>query len=87
MASVGRWLLHDDRKEWFEYLFAVVLNAVFLALAALLLWPLDRAALAWELANGYWIFWIALILSAILLRVVQRFFRVDIDSRFDAYLI
>ena len=87
MASFSSWLLHDDQKEWFEYLFAVVLNAVFLALAALVLWPLDRVPLAWDLAKGYWIFWIVLILTAILLRVVQRLFRVDMDSHFDAYLI
>jgi hypothetical protein len=33
MGEFSRWLLHEDRKELFDYLFAVVLNAVFLALA------------------------------------------------------
>ena len=87
MGDFSRWLLHEDQKEWFEYLFALVLNVVFLALAALLLWPLGRAAMALQLAKGYWIFWSVLIGTAIVLRVAQRLFRVDIDSRFDAYVL
>ena len=87
MGAFSKWLLHEDQKEFFDYLFAVVLNAVFLALIALLLWPMGKATMAWSLAKGYWIFWTAVILVSCILVVVQRIFRLDLDSHFDAYVI
>ena len=87
MGDFTKWLLHDDQKELFEYLYAVVLTVVFVALAALLLWPLGRVAMALQLAKGYWVFWIALILTVAVLKVVQRIFRIDLDSRFGAYVV
>lgn len=87
MGAFSRWLLHEDQKEFFDYLFAVVLNAVFLGLIALLLWPMGKAAMAWSLAKGYWVFWTAVILVSCILVVLQRIFRMDLDSHFDAYVI
>lgn len=87
MGAFSKWLLHEDQKEFFDYLFALVLNAVFLALIALLLWPMGRATMALQLAKGYWIFWTAVILISSILVVVQRIFRLDLDSHFDAYVI
>ena len=57
MSGLGQWLLQDKQKDLFEYLFAIVSNVVFLALAALVLWALGSAALAWKLAKGYGVFW------------------------------
>jgi hypothetical protein len=45
MGEFSKWLLHEDQKEWFDYLFALALNVVFVAITALL-WPLGRAMLA-----------------------------------------
>ena len=87
MGEFSKWLLHEDQKELFDYLFAVVLNAVFLALIALLLWPLGKAALALQLAKAYWVFWTAVIVTASVLAVAQRIFRMDLYSHFDAYVI
>ena len=87
MGDFSRWLLHEDQKEFFDYLYALVLNAVFLAVAALILWPLDHATLALQLAKGYWVFWTVLIMTGALLVAGRRLFRVDIDSDFDAYVI
>lgn len=87
MGAFSKWLLHEDQKEFFDYLFALVLNAVFLALIALLLWPMGRVTMALQLAKGYWIFWTAVILISSILVVVQRIFRLDLDSHFDAYVI
>jgi hypothetical protein len=87
MGAFSKWLLHEDQKEFFDYLFALVLNAVFLALIALLLWPMGRVTMALQLAKGYWIFWTAVILISSILVVVQRIFRMDLDSHFDAYVI
>lgn len=87
MGQFAKWLLHEEQKEFFDYLFAIVLNAVFLLLVALLLWPMGRAGLAWRLAKGYWIFWIAVILVASLVALAHRVFRMDLYSRANAYVI
>ena len=87
MSDFGRWLLHEDREGWFDYLFALALNAAFLALAALLLWPLGRASAALGLARGFWALWTVLIITGALLVLLRRLFRVDIDTRDDAYVI
>jgi hypothetical protein len=87
MGEFGKWLLHEDQKELFDYLFAVVLNAVFLALVALVLWPPGKAATALSLARGFWAFWTAMILMTMLVAVVHRLFRLDIYSHPDAYVI
>lgn len=87
MGQFSKWLLHEDQKEFFDYLFAVVLNAVFLACIALLLWPLGRATMAWRLTKAYWIFWTAVIAVSCLLALAQRIFKMDLYSRSDAYII
>ncbi len=87
MGEFSKWLLHEDQKELFDYLFAVVLNISFLALAALLLWPLGEAILAWRLAKGYWVFWVVLFWTSIIILLLQRILRVDMYSHYDAYVI
>jgi len=49
MGEFSKWLMHEDQKELFDYLFAIVLNIVFLAIIALLLWPLGKATTAFRL--------------------------------------
>lgn len=87
MGEFSKWLLHEDQKEFFDYLFALVLNIVFVGLIALLLWPLGRASVASRLAKGYWIFWTVLIVTNAVLALFQRYFRIDLYERFDAYVI
>jgi len=87
MGEFSKWLLHEDQKELFDYLFAVVLNAVFLALVALLLWPMRKTGTALSLARGFWAFWTALILTSSLVALWQRLFRVDMYSHPNAYII
>ena len=87
MGEFAKWLLHEDQKEFFDYLFALVLNAVFLVLTALLLWPLGRVTMAFHLAKGYWIFWTGVIVTACVLALLQRIFHMDLYSHFDAYVI
>ena len=87
MGEFSRWLLHEDQKEVFNYLFAVVLNAVFLGVVALLLWPLGRAGTALSLAKGFWGFWTVLIITSSVIVLLQRLLRVDLDSHTDAYII
>jgi hypothetical protein len=87
MGQFSKWLLHEDQKELFDYLYANVLNIVFLAVTALVLWPMGQAMTSWRLAKGYWIFWIVLIWTAIILILFQRIFRVDMDSHYNVYVI
>ena len=87
MGAFAKWLLHEDQKELFDYLFAIVLNAAFLALTALLLWPLGKVTMALSLAKAYWIFWSAVILVSCLLILAQRIFRMNLYDRYDAYVI
>lgn len=82
-----KWLMHDDQQELFNALFALALNGIFLALVALVMWPLGKLPLASTLARGFGGLWIALIVSSLLLTAVQRLLRVDLDSRYTSYVI
>lgn len=87
MGQFSKWLLHEDQKELFDYLFALVLNIVFVALTALLLWPLGQATVALRLVKGYWIFWTVVIVASIVMVLAQRIFRMNLYERFNAYVI
>jgi len=87
MGEFSKWLLHEDQKELFDYLFATALNIVFLVLATLILWPLGWATFALSLTKGYWVFWTVVIMISSVLVLAQRFFRMDLFSRFNAYVI
>jgi hypothetical protein len=86
-GEIGKWLRHDDQKELFEVLVALVLNVVFLALIALLLWPLNKVVLAFHLAKGYGILWIVTFLTIVLVNRLHRLFRIDLYTHADAYVI
>ncbi len=87
MGEFAKWLMHEDQKQMFDYLFAIVLNTLFVVVAALLLWPFGKAALAWQLTKAYWVFWTVVIVTATALAVAQGQFRVDLYSRANAYVI
>ncbi|HEV2861748.1 MAG TPA: hypothetical protein VGX48_12125 [Pyrinomonadaceae bacterium] len=87
MGAFARWLLDEEQKELYDQLFADALTLVFLGLAALALWPLGRAGLAWQLTKGYGVFWVVLASSILLLALYRRVFRVDVDDNFDAYAL
>jgi hypothetical protein len=87
MGEFGKWLLHDDQKEVFDALFASVLAILFFGLSALLLWPLGRATMTFQLLKGYWVFCLVMCPTVLVTVRLQRMFRVDIDSHFDAYVI
>jgi hypothetical protein len=80
-------LVHTLREEVLDFLIALGLNLIFVALVALLLWPLGKAALALRLTKGYGILWVVTALTGVALYRVQRFFRVDTDTHYDALVI
>jgi lysylphosphatidylglycerol synthetase-like protein (DUF2156 family) len=86
-GEFSKWLMRDEQKELFDALFASVLAVLFLGLSALALWPLGRALMTFRLAKGLCLFAVVLYVTAVLVVLIQRQFRVDIDSHHDAYVI
>lgn len=70
-----------------DFLIALALNLIFIALVALLLWPLGKAMLSLRLAKGYVVFWIITFITAVALYRIQRWFRVDADTHVDHYVL
>lgn len=87
MREWERWLLHEDQKELFDFLFAAALSLFFVGLAALALWPFGDAWLALRFAKGGAVLWVVLFATFVALAFVQRKFRMDIHSRGNAYVI
>jgi hypothetical protein len=87
MGELAKWLMHEDQKELFEFLFASAQHLVFVALAALVLWPLGDAALALRFTKGGLVLWLVLFVTFVALAFLQRKLRVDIYSHADAYVI
>jgi hypothetical protein len=86
MREITTWLLHDDQKDLFEIVTAILLNVLFLALIALLLWIFGRAVMALHLAQGYGILWLATLLTAVLFGRIQSYFRVNLYDHSNVYL-
>jgi len=78
---------HDLREEALDYLIALGLNVIFVALVALLLWPLGKTTLALRLTKGYVILWVVTVVTGAVLYWLQRLFRADTHNHYDAYLI
>lgn len=87
MREISKWLMHEDQKDLFELLLASTLNLLFLALIALLLWPLGSLMLAVRLAKGHGILWVVIFVTAVLVRRIQRLFRVNLYDHPNAYVL
>jgi len=86
MGDLARWLTHDDQKDLFEILLALVLNVLFFVLIGPVLWLVDRQRLAFDLARGYGVLWIVLCGTMVLVRRIQSLFRVDLYERANAFV-
>ena len=73
--------------EGLDLLIGIALTSLFLGLIILGLWPLDRTMMALRLAKGYGIFWVLTAATCQVLHLIQRVFRIDVDTHFDAYVI
>lgn len=87
MGELIGWLMQDDQEDLYGLAFALALNAVFLTLIALLLWPLDRSAMTLTLAKGYVVFWVIVSVTALALFSAHKLLRVDLYARADAHMI
>jgi hypothetical protein len=79
--------LHDDQNNLFEIITAIILNVLFLALIALILWLLGQAVIALYLAQGYGILWLATFVTAVLLGRIQQHFRINLYDHSNMYLV
>lgn len=70
-----------------DFLIALGLNVIFVALVALLLWPLGKIVLAARLTKGYAVFWIVTLITAIVLFQIQRLVRVSPETRVSTYVV
>ncbi len=70
-----------------DFLIPIVLNLIFIALVALLSWPMGKTVLALRLAKGYLIFWTITFISVIALYQIQRLLRVSLETRVTAFVI
>jgi hypothetical protein len=86
MGTIIDWLIDDHQKDLFEFLVALVLNIFFLILSGLLLWPLERLLLVFGLAKGYGLLWVVIFVTTGLLKGIQRFFRLNMYERVNAYV-
>lgn len=77
----------DPNKAKLELLFATGASVLFLALSALLLWPVDRAPLAWHLFKGYCLFLILLSTTFWVMQLSVRVFRVETNPSDKRYLV
>lgn len=87
MGEFAKWLMREEQKELFEFLFAAAQNLVFVALAALVLWPPGDAALALRFAKGGLVLWGLLFVTSFVLLRIQRKLDIDLYSRANAYVI
>lgn len=84
MAQTAEAALREIRRD-FTFLLAAL--AVAFAAVTLLLWPLGRLPLALSLVKGFGVFYLTVWVIFLLTVMVMRWFRIDDDSRFDAYLL
>lgn len=71
-----------ERIRW-----GVVWNVLVLVVMAVMLFPVGRWRLLWELTRGFAVLWGVLLLAAWLMYVLQRRLRVEDDPPSDAYVL
>ncbi len=86
MGAFSRWLLHDEQKGLFEIVFACVVNVLFFVPATLLWWLAGTPRLAFGMAKGYLVLWVVVVVLALLVKRIQKFFRVNLYDHPDAFV-
>jgi hypothetical protein len=87
MRSIIDWILDDKQHNLFEFLVALTLNVLFLLLIIPLLWPLNSLRMVFDLAQGYGLLWLIMLVTAALLDLMQRVFRLNLYDHFNAYVL
>lgn len=79
-------ITEGDRKTLWETIAAGLFLVIFLAVAALSLWPAGKAILALRLGKGYALFWVVLALASWVVNLMFRIFRVESDPPSSPYV-
>ena len=73
---------NEQREDLREVLIALLLTIVFVAVTALFLWILGKAAVGLTLAKGYGVFWGLLLASVVLLAFIEQLTGFNLDDHF-----
>jgi hypothetical protein len=77
----------EQRKAAERTFWEAVWILIVLAVCALILLPLGRVRLAWELAQAIGILWVGVMFATFVLQRVQSLLRVEDDPPTDAYVL
>ncbi|NJM42527.1 MAG: hypothetical protein HC853_18205 [Anaerolineae bacterium] len=78
--------MKDMHEDLFTIGIVLALNALFIFLTALVLWPLGYIGLAWSLAKGFGLLWVATFGSIVLSNFIEQRFRVNLYDRPNTHL-
>jgi hypothetical protein len=78
--------MKDLREDFFTIGIVLALNALFIFLMALVLWPLGFIGVAWSLAKGFGLLWLATIVTIPLTVFIKRGFQVNLYDHPNTYL-
>ena len=76
----------EAQEEASKLLIVAGINIAFLIVAMLVLWLLGHGALAWQLAKGYALLWLLLIVVAPILNIIQRVFRLNLYDNANVFV-
>ena len=84
---MGRTPQEELREAALDFRILWVLILALLGVITLLLWPLGELKLAFSLARGMGVLYVTTYVVFLVVLIIQKFFRVDIDDRVDAFLL
>lgn len=84
---MGRTPQEELREAALDFRILWVLILALLGVITLLLWPLGELKLALSLAKGMGVLYVTTYVVFLVQLLIHRIFRVDVDDRFDAFLL
>jgi len=87
MGAFSKWLLHDDQKYFFDLLFAVIANLIFLGLVTVIFLAAGRGSFALLIFRGFCLLWAATLITHFFLVRIHEVFRINIYDHGNAFLI
>jgi hypothetical protein len=78
--------MKDVHEDLFTIGIVLALNALFIFLTALVLWPLGYIGMAWSQAKGFGLLWVTTFVSIVLSNFIEQRFRVNLYDRPNTHL-
>ena len=70
-----------------DFVIPIVINLVFLIIVTLILWPMGKIQLSFQLGKGFIVFWLITLVSIVVVAAIQRRLRMSIYEHFTAFVI